>query len=45
MPVGALVHQLIQSAIGTGARHEDFLALYEQQARAADLGREADATS
>jgi hypothetical protein len=29
----------------TGGRHEDFLALYEQQARAADLGRDADATS
>lgn len=45
MPVGSLVHQLIQSAIGTGARHEDFLALYEQQARAAALGPDADATS
>ncbi len=38
MPVAAAVHQLIQTAIGTGARDQDFLALYEQQARAASLG-------
>jgi len=37
MPVGAAVHQLIQSAIGTGLREEDFLSLYVQQARAAHL--------
>ena len=33
MPVGASVHQLIQSAIGIGLRQEDFLSLYVQQAR------------
>ena len=38
MPVGALVYQLIQSAIGTGLRDEDFLSLYELQARGAALG-------
>ena len=37
MPVGSAVYQLIQSAIGTGLRQADFLALYEQQARAAAL--------
>ncbi|WP_043457049.1 NAD(P)-dependent oxidoreductase [Streptomyces fulvoviolaceus] len=37
MPVGASVHQLIQSAIGVGLRHEDFLSLYVQQAQNADL--------
>ncbi len=37
MPVGSAVYQLIQSAIGTGLREKDFLALYEQQARAAAL--------
>jgi len=37
MPAGALVYQLIQSAIGTGLRHEDFLSLYELQAAAAAL--------
>jgi len=37
MPVAAAVHQLIQAAIGAGARDQDFLALYEQQARAAAL--------
>lgn len=45
MPVGSLVHQLIQSAIGTGARHLDFLSLYEQQARNAALGPDTDAVS
>jgi 3-hydroxyisobutyrate dehydrogenase-like beta-hydroxyacid dehydrogenase len=39
MPVGSAVYQLIQSAIGTGLREADFLALYEQQARVADLDR------
>jgi 3-hydroxyisobutyrate dehydrogenase-like beta-hydroxyacid dehydrogenase len=38
MPVGSAVYQLIQSAIGTGLRDEDFLSLYEQQARGAALG-------
>ena len=38
MPVGAMVHQLIQSAIGTGSRDKDFLSLYLQQARGAALG-------
>jgi 3-hydroxyisobutyrate dehydrogenase-like beta-hydroxyacid dehydrogenase len=37
LPVAALVHQLLQSAIGTGARDKDFLALYEQQAAGASL--------
>ena len=37
MPVGAAVYQLIQSAIGIGLRHEDFLSLYELQARGAAL--------
>ncbi|HEX7321403.1 MAG TPA: NAD(P)-dependent oxidoreductase [Mycobacterium sp.] len=37
MPVGASVYQLIQSAIGTGLRNEDFLSLYAQQARSAGL--------
>jgi 3-hydroxyisobutyrate dehydrogenase-like beta-hydroxyacid dehydrogenase len=37
MPVGSMVYQLLQSAIGTGARDQDFLALYEQQARIAAL--------
>jgi 3-hydroxyisobutyrate dehydrogenase-like beta-hydroxyacid dehydrogenase len=37
MPIGSMVYQLIQSAIGTGARDQDFLALYEQQARIAAL--------
>jgi len=42
MPVGASVHQLIQSAIGTGLRDEDFLSLFEQQARGAGLPLNAD---
>ena len=37
MPIGATVYQLIQSAIGTGLRDEDFLSLYELQARGAAL--------
>jgi 3-hydroxyisobutyrate dehydrogenase-like beta-hydroxyacid dehydrogenase len=37
MPVAAAVHQLIQSAIGIGLRNEDFLSLYDQQARGAGL--------
>jgi 3-hydroxyisobutyrate dehydrogenase-like beta-hydroxyacid dehydrogenase len=37
MPTAATVYQIIQSAIGTGLRGEDFLALYEQQARVAGL--------
>ena len=37
MPVGATVYQLIQSAVGTGLRDEDFLSLYELQARGAAL--------
>ena len=40
MPVGALVYQLIQTAIGTGLRHEDFLSLYELQAAGAALPQE-----
>jgi 3-hydroxyisobutyrate dehydrogenase-like beta-hydroxyacid dehydrogenase len=38
LPVAAAVHQLIQSAIGTGLRDADFLSLYDQQARVAALG-------
>lgn len=37
MPVAGMVHQLIQSAIGTGLRDKDFLSLYDQQARGAGL--------
>jgi 3-hydroxyisobutyrate dehydrogenase-like beta-hydroxyacid dehydrogenase len=37
MPVGATVYQLIQSAIGTGLRDQDFLSLYDLQARGAAL--------
>ena len=37
MPVGSAVYQLIQSAIGTGLRNKDFLALYEQQAGVAAI--------
>jgi 3-hydroxyisobutyrate dehydrogenase-like beta-hydroxyacid dehydrogenase len=40
MPVAASVHQLIQSAIGIGLRDQDFLSLYDQQARGAGLTRE-----
>jgi 3-hydroxyisobutyrate dehydrogenase-like beta-hydroxyacid dehydrogenase len=43
MPVGAATHQLIQSAIGIGLREEDFLSLYEQQARGAALDQETGA--
>ena len=32
------VYQIIQSAIGHGLREEDFLSLYEFQARGAGLG-------
>jgi 3-hydroxyisobutyrate dehydrogenase-like beta-hydroxyacid dehydrogenase len=37
LPLGAAVHQLVQSAIGTGRRDDDFLSLYEQQAGNAGL--------
>ena len=37
MPVGATVYQLIQSAVGAGLRDDDFLSLYELQARGAAL--------
>jgi 3-hydroxyisobutyrate dehydrogenase-like beta-hydroxyacid dehydrogenase len=37
LPVGATVQQLIQSAIGTGLGGEDFLSLYDLQARGAAL--------
>ncbi|MFE7030775.1 NAD(P)-dependent oxidoreductase [Streptomyces sp. NPDC057621] len=40
MPVSSSVHQLIQSAIGVGLRDEDFLSLYEQQAKNAALFEE-----
>ncbi len=39
-PVAGAVHQLIQSAIGIGLREEDFLSLYDQQARVAGLAPE-----
>ena len=42
MPVAATVHQLIQSAIGIGLREEDFLSLYDQQARGAGLVLESE---
>lgn len=38
MRVGATVHHLIQTAIGFGLRDEDFLSLYDLQARGAALG-------
>jgi 3-hydroxyisobutyrate dehydrogenase-like beta-hydroxyacid dehydrogenase len=41
LPVGAMVHQLVQAAIGSGWRSTDFLALYEQQARDAGLDENA----
>jgi 3-hydroxyisobutyrate dehydrogenase-like beta-hydroxyacid dehydrogenase len=37
LPVGAIVHQLIQAAIGRGLGEVDFLALYETQAGSAGL--------
>jgi 3-hydroxyisobutyrate dehydrogenase-like beta-hydroxyacid dehydrogenase len=37
MPIGASVHQLIQSAIGIGLREYDMLSLYLQQALVAAL--------
>jgi 3-hydroxyisobutyrate dehydrogenase-like beta-hydroxyacid dehydrogenase len=40
MPVAGMVHQLIQSAIGIGLRNEDFLSLYDQQARVSGLRSE-----
>jgi hypothetical protein len=42
MPVAAMVHQLIQSAIGIGLRDADFLSLYDQQARGAGLVLESE---
>jgi 3-hydroxyisobutyrate dehydrogenase-like beta-hydroxyacid dehydrogenase len=38
MPSTSVVYQIIQSAIGHGLRDEDFLSLYEFQARGAGLG-------
>jgi 3-hydroxyisobutyrate dehydrogenase-like beta-hydroxyacid dehydrogenase len=38
MPTASTVYQIIQSAIGTGLRGEDFLTLYEHQAHGAGLG-------
>jgi 3-hydroxyisobutyrate dehydrogenase-like beta-hydroxyacid dehydrogenase len=37
MPSTSVVYQIIQSAIGNGLREEDFLSLYEFQARGAGL--------
>jgi 3-hydroxyisobutyrate dehydrogenase-like beta-hydroxyacid dehydrogenase len=39
MPAASTVYQIIQSAIGTGLRGQDFLTLYEHQARGAGLGQ------
>jgi hypothetical protein len=41
MPAAATAYQIIQSAIGHGLRDEDFLSLYEFQARGAGLAPEA----
>jgi hypothetical protein len=38
MPSTSTQYQIIQSAIGNGLREEDFLSLYEFQARGAGLG-------
>lgn len=45
MPVGASVHQLIQSAIGIGLREQDFLSLYVQQARGAGIALANDSST
>ena len=37
MPTASAVYQVIQSAIGNGLREEDFLSLYQHQARGAGL--------
>jgi 3-hydroxyisobutyrate dehydrogenase-like beta-hydroxyacid dehydrogenase len=37
MPIGSMVYQLIQVAIGHGLRDQDFLSLYEIQGHAAGL--------
>jgi 3-hydroxyisobutyrate dehydrogenase-like beta-hydroxyacid dehydrogenase len=37
MPIGSAVYQLIQSAIAVGLGNDDFLSLYDQQARVAGL--------
>ncbi|MFI6284226.1 NAD(P)-dependent oxidoreductase [Streptomyces sp. NPDC051018] len=37
MPVSAVVHQLIQTAIGHGFAEDDYAALYEVEARAAGM--------
>jgi 3-hydroxyisobutyrate dehydrogenase-like beta-hydroxyacid dehydrogenase len=42
MPVGSLVHQLIQAAIGAGLRDKDFLSLYVQQSQFAGENGTAD---
>ncbi|MFJ8474404.1 NAD(P)-dependent oxidoreductase [Kitasatospora sp. NPDC094011] len=39
MPVAAMVHQLIQTAIGLGYAEADYVSLFEVAARAAGLGR------
>jgi 3-hydroxyisobutyrate dehydrogenase-like beta-hydroxyacid dehydrogenase len=44
MPAAAATYQIIQSAIGHGLRGEDFLSLYEFQARGAGLAPEAPAS-
>jgi 3-hydroxyisobutyrate dehydrogenase-like beta-hydroxyacid dehydrogenase len=38
MPAASTAYQIIQSAIGHGLREEDFLSLYDFQARGAGLG-------
>lgn len=42
MPAASAAYQVIQSAIGHGLREEDFLSLYELQARSAGLTAQAD---
>jgi 3-hydroxyisobutyrate dehydrogenase-like beta-hydroxyacid dehydrogenase len=42
MPEAATVYQVIQSAIGHGLREEDFLSLYDFQARGAGLAADGD---
>ncbi|MFJ6569592.1 NAD(P)-dependent oxidoreductase [Streptomyces sp. NPDC091292] len=37
MPVSSMVHQLVQTAIGHGFAEDDFLALFEVEARAAGM--------
>ncbi|WP_256178612.1 hypothetical protein [Kitasatospora aureofaciens] len=40
MPVAAMVHQLMQTAIGLGYAEADYISLFEVAARAAGPSRE-----